>query len=165
MRKFNGRRKTSMGETAPGPWLSEQPREQGHSGRIYGRAMKKRRNKGSRRQVAAIREKEEGNHDRCWRVDFKTAIPSRKKRVGLQDSQKDPRAGIREESNRDVRRVAEGEKLVAVEVSTSSGTKNKDYTLWSGRLLPKRKKKAGNRGGAGNVEVPAKKLALNLDQT
>jgi hypothetical protein len=35
VRKWHGRRKTLFGETALWPWLSEQPREQDLSGRIY----------------------------------------------------------------------------------------------------------------------------------
>ncbi|PNF17739.1 hypothetical protein B7P43_G07066 [Cryptotermes secundus] len=59
--------------------------------------------------------------DRYRRVELKTGITPGKKRVGLQDSQKDPRAEIREDSSRDIRRVAEGEKLDVLELSTPSG--------------------------------------------
>jgi hypothetical protein len=56
-----------------------------------------------------------GNRDPHRRVELKTAITSGMKRADLQDSQEDPRAGIREASNRDVQRVSENEEMDLVE--------------------------------------------------
>jgi hypothetical protein len=65
-------------------------------------ATRQQANKGSRRQAAAIPEKEEGNRVRHLRAGLKTTIISGKKRTGLQDPEKDLRAGIREASKRNV---------------------------------------------------------------
>jgi hypothetical protein len=93
------------------------------------------------------------NHDLYRRVELKTAVTSGKKRVDLQDSQEDPRAGIREESNRDVQRVAEGERLNTVEVLVSS--RETKQGLDTGGVKPlQNEREAGNRGGASYVEAP-----------
>jgi hypothetical protein len=48
-------------------------------------------------------------------VELKTAITSGKKRIGLQDPQEDPRAGIREASKRDVQWVLGNKEMDLVE--------------------------------------------------
>jgi hypothetical protein len=96
-------------------------------------------NKGSRRQAAAIHEKEEGNRDRHQRVELKTAITSGKRRTDLQDPQEDPRVGIHEASKWAVKRVSENEEMNLVERLGHSETK----------------KEIIHRVGAGNVGAPA----------
>jgi hypothetical protein len=68
------------------------------------------------RQVIAIPEEEEGNHDLHWRPELRTAVASGRRRTDLQDPQEDPRAGIREASKRDVQRF----------------TRKMDWILWRG---------------------------------
>jgi hypothetical protein len=51
-------------------------------------------------------------------VELKTAITSGKKRTGLQESQEDPRAGIREASEQNVQRDSENVKMDLVKRST-----------------------------------------------
>jgi hypothetical protein len=67
--------------------------------------------------------KKRGNSDRHRRVELKTVITSEKKWTGLQDPQEDPRAGIREESTRDVQRVSENEEMDLVKGSAPSETR------------------------------------------
>jgi hypothetical protein len=48
-------------------------------------------------------------------LELKTTITSGKKNIGLKCPQEDPRAGIREESTRNVQRVSENEEMDLVE--------------------------------------------------
>jgi hypothetical protein len=91
--------------------------------------LRKKGNKGSRQQAAAICEKD-GNCEQHQRVELKTAVTSGKRRTDLQDPQEDPRAGIHEANKWDVQRVSENEEMDLVERLVPSKNEKRDCA-WS----------------------------------